>query len=114
MATITVARPDVYPDGTTVEARVDRRAFPLPGPDDAPVGSAAASGTMTAGTVDLTGLADGTSYVVVGLVAGKYRRLFYRTTEVSTGLKGVQTAVTQPNGLAHPSWRKRRRAASLV
>lgn len=114
MATITVARPDVFPDGTTVEARVKRMAFPLPSENDAPVGTAAATGTMTSGTVALTGLADGTDYAVSGLVGSVYKRIYYRTAEVSTGLAGVQTAVTAPNGLAHPSWRKRRRAAGLI
>lgn len=114
MATITVARPDVFPDGTTVEARVKRVAFPLPSPDDAPVGTAAATGTMTSGTVALAGLADGTDYEVAGSVGGKYRRIYYRTVEVSTGLAAVQSPVTAPNGLAHPSWRKRRRGLGLV
>ncbi len=114
MATITVARPDVFPDGTTVEARVQRKAFPLPGPSEAPIGTAAASGEMTSGTVDLTGLADGTSYTISGLVGGSYRRLTMRTAETSTGLAAVQSAVTAPNGLAHPKWRQRRRAAGLV
>lgn len=115
MASLTVARPDVFPDGTSISAyaRPNPR-FPLAGEAEAPVGTAAATATTASGTASLTGLADGTRYMVAGQVGGRWRRLYFFTPETTTGLAGVATAVTAPNGLAHPKWRQRRRAAGLV
>lgn len=114
MATVTIARPDVFPDGTSIRADVNPKRFPLPGDTDAPLGSGLATATVASGTAALTGLADGVDYVISGQVGGRWRRLYMRTTETATGLAGVTTAVTQPNGLPHPKLRQRRRALGLV
>lgn len=115
MASVTLARPDLFPDGTSVGAYPrPSPKFPLPGLDRAPIGAADGSATVTAGSVTITGLTDGTRYELVGLVGGEYRRIYVKTPETNTGLVGVQTAVTAPNGLAHPKWRQRRRALGLV
>jgi hypothetical protein len=115
MATITVSRPDVFPDGTSISAyRRPTPVFPLPGPDRAPVGTAADTQTVSSGTATFTGLADGSRYVIVGLVGSDYRRLVMFTAETNTGLAGVQGATTAQSGVAFPSWRQRRRSLGLV
>lgn len=103
MATITVARPDLFPDGTVVKAYSEQ----IPNfnnPDVQLVGAGAASATMSGGTASLTGLADGQRYVVAAQVSGAWRRFHSRTTETTTGLAGVP----------HPSWRQRRRSLGLT
>lgn len=108
MATLTITRTDVFPEGTAIAAYVDakrsRSDLLSDSTSDAPLGATAATATISSGTADLTGLADGTSYIVAGSVGGVYRRLRYRTTETSTGLAASALI---------PTWRSRRTALGL-
>lgn len=114
MASLTVARPDVFPDGTDVGAYA-RQLPKFPEGSGAPVGTAVASGTVSSGSVALTGLADGTRYAIAGQVGGVWRRIYMFTPEVGTGLTALQTSASVTSGgLPHPALRKRRRALGLV
>lgn len=115
MPSVTLTRPDVFPDGTSVSAyAVPNAKFPLPGLSHAPTGTAADTQTVSSGAATFT-LAAGTRHVFVGLVGSDYRRVYLRTTETTTGLGPLQdTAATNPNGTNRPSWRTRRRALGLV
>lgn len=108
MATLTVARPDLFPNGTALSAyaRPGKR-YPLPGLTDAPNPGVtpAATATVSSDTAALTGLVDGADYVIVGQVGSEYHRLYMRTTEVSTGLAGSGSV---------PKWRTARAAAGLA
>jgi hypothetical protein len=113
MATVTVSKPDLFPNGTALSAYPER-AVNRHGPNVDITAPAAATATVSAGSAALTGLVDGTSYVIVGTVSGKVQFLSVRTPEVNTGLAALLGATTNPNGTPMPSWRKRRRALGLV
>jgi hypothetical protein len=74
MATFSLTRVDVFPDGTSVGAypAANWSQAQLP-PSGAPQGSSTATATMTSGTASFTGLADGTRYYFGAQVSGTWR-----------------------------------------
>jgi hypothetical protein len=98
MASATVTRPDVFPNGTSVAA------YPATNQSEhgRAGGTADDTKTVSSDSAAFTTLTAGRSYVLVG-DNGKTLRL--RTVETNTGL--AATALM-------PSWRARRRALGLI
>lgn len=86
-ASVAVLTPtQVFPEGTTVYLHETQRIFPLP--SEPPPSAALASAIMAGGQIIFAGVAAGTTFSVWGQVAGEWRRVQIRTTEVDTGLAG--------------------------
>jgi hypothetical protein len=96
MASVTCTRSDVFPNGTVVKA-YPRSAFHT-GQATLPSGSSVAEGTMTSGTVEISGLTAGVEYTLAAEVSGEVRVL------------GVQappaTAIVAATGVPEPSLQK--------
>lgn len=74
MATFTLARNDRFPNGTSVAAYPDSNWLnSVPKTDAAPVGSSAATATMSGGTATFTGLTQGAHYQAYALVNSEHR-----------------------------------------
>src|SRR4051812_43233254 len=97
MASATVTRPDVFPNGTSVAA------YPVANQSEhgRAGGTADDTKTVSSDSAAFTTLTAGRSYVLVG-DNGKTLRM--RTVETSTGIAGVPL----------PSWRQRRRNLGLI
>lgn len=93
MASATINTGPVFPTGTTVSAYTNT-IDPGTGGTDIPIGPATATGTVDAGGfVTLTGLADATTYTLIGLVAGITRNQSFTTPPAAGGTVGGITDV---------------------
>lgn len=72
MASFTLQRPSVFPNGTVVSAYAVSN-WPDGVPAGAPRGSAAASGTVASDKVELTGLTENVAYTATAEVGGVRR-----------------------------------------
>lgn len=77
MAGITVNRPDLFPDGTTVNAYLASAQTPpgLTPLSGVPSGSSQGSGVSVQGVVAITGLADKTTYILYAASPDRYLRV---------------------------------------
>jgi len=97
MATFTVERLDLFPNGTVVKA-YPRNAFHQ-GQSGAPTAAATAEATMSSGKAELTGLVEGAPYVAYANVGNLDTYLEIRSATVAA------SALTQPS-IARPSTHK--------
>jgi hypothetical protein len=82
MATYTLARPDVFPNGTSVGAYANDN----PNPNGSPQGTAVNSQTMTAGTLTFTGLTEGETYLAAAEVNSVWKNLSFTVDTATTAL----------------------------
>lgn len=87
--TVTLRRPDLFPDGTVVGIYPRR----LPIVDGAPVLPVIAAAEVAGDEVSFGGLESGTAYECAGLVGGVWRRCWVSTDEVDTGKAGAEDLV---------------------
>lgn len=80
MASVTIPTSKIFPDGTSVGAYTEDQINPS---GAAPVGAPKASGTTGSGSVTLTGLDWGTSYILFGLVGGKPVYQIFKVVDAS-------------------------------
>lgn len=73
MASVTVTRPDIFPEGTTVDAYLatGRKETPASG---APTGSSAGTGVVTSGVLTIAGLAADQQYILYASSPDRYLR----------------------------------------
>lgn len=89
MASATINTGSVFPTGTTVSAYTNI-IDPGVGGTDLPIGAAVATGTVdAAGVVTLTGLADATTYTLIGLVNGITRNQSFTTPRPAVTVNGI-------------------------
>jgi hypothetical protein len=88
MASFTLSREDVFPNGTSVSAYavVGEGRTPTSG---APPGSAVSTGTVTSGSVTLSGLADSTKYFAYAASPDRYLRFSTPPPETAQSGGGV-------------------------
>lgn len=83
MATFTLARPDVFPDGTDVGAYANE----TPNRDGSPSGAAVDTQTMTSGTLTFDGLTEGETYLAAAEISsGVWRTIGFTVDTPSTAL----------------------------
>ena len=91
MASFTLTRPEIFPNGTTVGAYpLTNWPVGLPVTPAAPLGSATNEQTVSAGSATFTGLTEGVSYVAYGLVGSAHRYIGFK---VGTTLSDDQDKV---------------------
>jgi hypothetical protein len=84
VASITVSREDVFPNGTTVSAYATYPDVPLPAAG-APPGPVAASGVVSGGVLTLGGLVNGRTYILRAASPDRYMRVSIRSEADQSG-----------------------------
>lgn len=96
MASFTLTREDVFPDGTDVGAYLASSWHPTVAPSGAPPGSASETATVTDGAAEFTDLDADTAYFFAAQVSGTWRYVRGRTDPVPVGPAGG-VAAFEPN-----------------